>query len=339
MTSSTMLSILSYSLCSGTMLILNKAVTAVLPSAFLASVQFAFAVVAILAMKCCGFLTLDVREALTNPNIYVPYAKYCVLFLLGVFSNMQSLSTSSVDTVIVFRSSTPLLVCFMDMTFMGRQSPSRRSIFSMCAMALGALLYVQQDSQFQMIGFSAYFWVLCYYFIISVEMIFGKKITRDVKCSLATSVFLTNLFTLPAMLTLSHSLGESWSVDILWENFSYAVVLFLSCVAGTGIGFAGWWCRSLISATSFTVVGIVNKVLTVILNIVVWDKHATPIGTFYLLVCLGGGVAYQQAPLRESATTVEEEGVPMLSRRKNESSSKSNDSNGQGVALENGTVK
>ncbi|KAI7731314.1 hypothetical protein M8C21_002590 [Ambrosia artemisiifolia] len=50
-----------------------------------------------------------------------------------------------------------------------------------------------------------------------------------------------------------------------------------------------------ISATGFTVLGIVNKLLTVVINFMVWDKHSTFIGTIGLLVCMFGGVMYQQS--------------------------------------------
>jgi GDP-mannose transporter len=78
-------------------------------------------------------------------------------------------------------------------------------------------------------------------------------------------------------------------------------LLIFSCALSAGIGFSAWWCRSLVSATSFTVIGTVNKILTVFLNIIIWDKHASVTGTFFLLLCLAGGAFYQQAPLRSQA--------------------------------------
>jgi solute carrier family 35 protein len=53
-----------------------------------------------------------------------------------------------------------------------------------------------------------------------------------------------------------------------------------------------------VSATSFTVVGIVCKLATVVVNLLIWDKHATPAGLAALGVCLFAGSIYQQAPLR-----------------------------------------
>ena len=38
--------------------------------------------------------------------------------------------------------------------------------------------------------------------------------------------------------------------------------LLLSCVVGTGISWAGFSCQTVISATAYTVVGVMNKMLT-----------------------------------------------------------------------------
>lgn len=60
-------------------------------------------------------------------------------------------------------------------------------------------------------------------------------------------------------------------------------------------------CRGMVSATTYTLVGVVNKFLTVLLNVVLWDKHSTGWGILSVLVCLGAGTLYQQAPRRDEA--------------------------------------
>lgn len=38
----------------------------------------------------------------------------------------------------------------------------------------------------------------------------------------------------------------------------------------------------MVSATTFTLVGVINKfITTVLLNVMIWDKHSTPLGIFY----------------------------------------------------------
>ena len=55
---------------------------------------------------------------------------------------MKTLQSSNVDTVIVFRSSTPIVVCLADTLLMGRVAPSLRSKVAMGCMGLGAFLFM-----------------------------------------------------------------------------------------------------------------------------------------------------------------------------------------------------
>ena len=55
----------------------------------------------------------------------------------------------------------------------------------------------------------------------------------------------------------------------------------------------------MVSATTYTLVGVVNKFLTVLLNVAIWDKHSSPTGLFAVCVCLLAGTFYQQAPRRD----------------------------------------
>lgn len=55
----------------------------------------------------------------------------------------------------------------------------------------------------------------------------------------------------------------------------------------------------MVSATSFTLVGVVNKFLTVLLNVMMWKKHSTPLGLVAVCLCLLAGSFYQQSPKRD----------------------------------------
>lgn len=55
----------------------------------------------------------------------------------------------------------------------------------------------------------------------------------------------------------------------------------------------------MVSATTFTLVGVVNKFLTVLLNVVIWEKHSSTLGLISVCICLLAGSAYQQAPRRD----------------------------------------
>mmetsp|Transcript_36494 Transcript_36494/g.88443 ORF Transcript_36494/g.88443 Transcript_36494/m.88443 type:complete len:147 (-) Transcript_36494:1610-2050(-) len=104
--------------------------------------------------------------------------------------------------------------------------------------------------------------------------------------------------------------GKLW--DFWWAGSEQRLppasvaLLCIGAVVGTLIGYSGWWCRSVVSATSFTLIGVVNKCLTILLNVLIWDQHATPGGIFSLFVCISGGLIYQQSPMRGASGKTEE---------------------------------
>jgi hypothetical protein len=65
--------------------------------------------------------------------------------------------------------------------------------------------------------------------------------------------------------------------------------------------FAGYLMRSNVSATAGVVVGVVCKIGSIILNLLIWSNHASPIQLCFLALGLAGGSLFQQAPLREKA--------------------------------------
>lgn len=299
------LSVIAYSFCSGSLVLINKLILHLLPyPSLVIVVQLLFSVFIIYAFKILRILTVDPIKW----NCVRPYLIYTVAFAVGVYCNMRSLSTSNVETVIVARSMAPLVVSIADAMFLGREYPSIRSWFSLIIIVAGAVGYAITDEEFKTLGMEAYSWPIMYVFAISFEMAFGKKIIRDVDLkTLSGPVLYTNLFGWPPMLAFAAIAGEYdsfWSD--LWGKFDGHLpkgsipFMVAGCIVGTGIGYSGWWCRDKISATTFTLVGVMNKCLTVLVNLLIWDNHASPEGCACLFVCLIGGSLYRQAPLRRT---------------------------------------
>ena len=94
-------------------------------------------------------------------------------------------------------------------------------------------------------------------------------------------------------------------------DMSAAIAVGVSVVLGAAMSYFAWSARSLLSATSFTVVGNVCKLLTIAINVVIWDKHASPVGIVCLLFCLSAAYFYKQAPLRAEAKN-ENDGKELL---------------------------
>ena len=220
---------------------------------------------------------------------------------------MRALAMSNVETVIVFRAASPIAVSALDYLFLGRQLPNLRSAAALIAIVVGSVVYANCDSQITLDGFGAYRWAFTYYLLICFEMTYGKKITSSVKMdSVWGSVLFTNALALPPTILFGMAIGEFESTKLI-ETFTKLSpgqigVLAFSCVTGTAIGYAGWYCRGLVSATTYTVVGVVNKFATIVLNVLIWDKHASPGGLAAISVCLLAGSFYRQSPMRADIT-------------------------------------
>ena len=232
------------------------------------------------------------------------YSMYIVAFVSAIYANMQALQHSNVETVIVFRACTPIAVTIVEYFFMDRAWPSVRSSASLGIVAFGAFLYCTSDSQFNMNGLGAYSWVLLYFVLITFEMTYGKKLTSSVKMdSVWGPVLYCNLLAALPMFLLGYSNGDYEDVyeKLVEMPANGVLILIFSCIAGTLIGYTGWLCRGMVSAATYTLVGVVNKFLTVLLNVLVWDKHSSPGGLLAVCLCLIAGVFYQQAPKRDDS--------------------------------------
>lgn len=232
------------------------------------------------------------------------YSLYIIAFVAAIYANMQALQQSNVETVIVFRACSPIAVSVVEYFFMDRAWPSIRSSISLGLVAFGALMYCMSDSQFALNGFAAYSWVITYFFLITFEMTYGKKLTSSVKMdSVWGPVLYCNLLAAFPMFMLGYVNGDYENVtEMLAELPANGVMILLfSCVTGTLIGYTGWLCRGMVSAATYTLVGVVNKFLTVLLNVMLWDKHSTPAGLVAVCICLLAGTFYQQAPRRDEA--------------------------------------
>ena len=290
--------IILYCLSSGSMLIVNKLTVLQLPLPALVTVcQFASASSFVYGCKRLGVLKMD--DFVWSKARY--YVIYVFSFALGTWTNMKVLATANVETVIVFRSCCPLVVACFDYVFYQRSCPSLRSTLSLLLITFGAVSYILNDRQFQTSGMHAYYWVSIWWVVLIFQLTYGKFLVSGIELrSLWTPVLYTNTFSVLPAICLGLLAGElsTERLDSIHLTNAALFWLFVSCGIGICISWAGFLCQSLLSATSYTVVGVMNKMLTITINVLIWDNHASGYGIFSLSVCLVGGSLYQQAPPR-----------------------------------------
>ena len=161
-------SILTYSLCSGSLVLLNKLTLHFLPfSSLVICFQLFACILLIYGAAFIGVIDVDPIKW----ECVKPYMLYILFFCTGIYCNMRSLAISNVETVIVFRALCPMLVAFLDALFLGREWPSLRSWAGLSTLLVGAIGYASYDEKFQTQGLQAYAWPSAYCIIIALEMV------------------------------------------------------------------------------------------------------------------------------------------------------------------------
>jgi len=292
-----------YVVMSSSMLVINKLAVTFLPAPTLVLfAQLLTSALAAVGLNAMGVVEADELQADKVKRFYI----VALVFLGTIFANMKTLQYANVETFIVFRSSTPLLIAVLDYMCLGREMPSYRSLGSLMFVTMGAIGYVMTDKEFHV---NAYTWVMVWFVVFAVDMVYIKFVVDTVPMTNWGRVYYQNLLALPPLLCLGLFTGEVQSALTIgqegiepafqWTQNSL-LALGASCLCGVGMSYSGFRLRKEVSATSFTVIGILCKLGTVAVNVMIWDKHASATGLGFLLVCMVAGFFYQQAPMRSS---------------------------------------
>eukprot|EP00928_Gymnodinium_smaydae_P096671 TRINITY_DN8589_c1_g3_i1.p1 TRINITY_DN8589_c1_g3~~TRINITY_DN8589_c1_g3_i1.p1 ORF type:complete len:490 (-),score=101.40 TRINITY_DN8589_c1_g3_i1:242-1711(-) len=292
---STAFSVMGFMTCSSLMLVINKVSITCLPYP---------ATVLMLQLLCCaagvriaGLLGFIEVEELNYEQVR-RFGVTPLAFLATLLANIKILEYANVETFIMVRNATPLATSLLDYLFLGRQLPDVRSVIMLLLALCGSVGYVYSDKGFVM---KAYMWAIAWLVIFLFDQVYIKYIISTVRMSNWTRVYYNNV--LSGMVAFVYALVrerchlaliEGWTVSVLLG----VQVVFLSCLMGTAMSYFAFASRDALSATSFTVVGNVCKVLSIGVNIAIWDRHATVVGLEWLFVVVCSSALYQQAPLR-----------------------------------------
>ncbi|KAL4205483.1 hypothetical protein AMTRI_Chr01g137520 [Amborella trichopoda] len=251
----------------------------------------------------CGQLRLLAHDPLDIQTMW-RFLPAAIIFYLSLFTNSELLLHANVDTFIVFRSAVPIFVAIGETLYLKQPWPSPKAWLSLFTIFGGSVIYVMTDYQFTV---TAYSWALAYLVSMSIDFVYIKHVVMTMGLNTWGLVLYNNLEALLLFPIEFLIMGElkkirhDISEELHWYSASVVLPVGLSCLFGLSISFFGFSCRRAISATGFTVLGIVNKLFTVVINWIIWDKHSTFIGTLGLLICVLGGVLYQQSSSKPSA--------------------------------------
>jgi len=300
-----------YAASSSVLLVLNKiSITAIPNATLLLFVQLLSTALFILGPGLLGAIQINIFPPSSTVKAYFYEA---AVFLTTIYSNFQVINAIGVNSFIVLRCGTPLVICYLDWIFMGRQFPRGTSLLPLfgifaCGSTYSFLKFSEQPSPKALIQSSpthvAVFWSLVWFSSFILDMVYIKYIVHAYPCSGFERTLYQNVLALP-MLLLSGIFEPHGTISlILSADATGITAVILSCIAGTALSYTGMSLRSDLSATSFTVLGIVCKMASSILN----EIFVAAEGNKFSLLCLAGVIMcsafYRQAPERENQTSL-----------------------------------
>jgi len=284
---------LGYAISSSCLVIINKWALLVWPySSSLTFVQLTASWIVALILGKIGLVEVDALD-LKKIKAFSPA---CLIFFVALACNMKLLAYANVDTFIVLRSLVPLATAFAERIAFKTPLPNNKAFATLFMIVIGSSGYVYADKGFNL---TAYFWGFAYVVSMVVDTVLVKKVVTDVELTpwglvLYNNIIASSLYPLFAFVT-----GElpqiSQALDELTDTTSNAgMSVLVSCIFGISISYFGLNARKMLQATAFSVLGVVCKFGTVLVNTLLWEYHSSPIGIFWLCVCIAGGILYQR---------------------------------------------
>ena len=284
--------IISYMTVSSLMLMANKLAVEFVPApATVLFIQFATSALFAKVMQFCGNEVDALEWDKVKKFILV------VITQIGtIFSGMKALQYCNVETFIVFRASMPVVLCVLDYLFFGRTLPGLRSTFCLFGLLLGAAGYALTESGFQIKG---YLWIAIWYVIFCIDFAYIKHVVQSVKMTTYGRVYYQNFLGSFGFIVMILATQEYETLNVTMLDWKPVAIVTLTCFLGMGMSTFSYRLRAMVSSTYMAIIGNMCKVITVIINFFLWDKHANAYGFAALGLCLVCAYFYQQAPRRE----------------------------------------
>jgi len=287
--------IVIYSLCSSSLLIINKVCVTFVPApSFVLFTQLLSSAVMVKSMAGAGIVDAETFKWEKGRK----YIAVVLCFAGFLYSNVKALQYVPVDTIICFRASIPLVVSIIEYFYLGRELPTARSWVSLTGVLVGAIAYTYNDIFFSPQG---YLWVFIWYSLCVIDSVIMKHVADTVPMTTWSRAYYNNAMAVPLVLAISLFSGEAVFISRFdWVTPGALWILAVGCVVGLAMNFFSWKLREAVSATTVTVIGNICKFITILANLLIWDQHSSAKGTLALILCLSMGALYQQAPKRKT---------------------------------------
>lgn len=219
-------------------------------------------------------------------------------FSAMLVTSFLALKHMNVPMVTIFKNLTNILIVAGDWKF--NNIPITAGVaLSFGVMLCGAIAASYQDMEFNAVG---YFWMACNCVSTAGYVLSMKHATQNIKLSKFGMVFYNNVLSTPIMLALALLKGEVTGLVAAgmapWTAY-FAFVNLYAGAMGFLLNLASLWAVSNTSATTYAIVGSVNKVPTALLGYFFFQTPISAQGATFIGVSMVGGFIYSAAKLRK----------------------------------------
>ena len=299
-----------YFVSSAALLVLNKIAISIIPNASaLLLVQLASTVLilSVTSLFWGGAFRVNFRPTLQYVKSYTSVA---AVFLTTIYSNFRLIHVVGVNSFIMLRCTTPLLVSLLDWFFLGRALPRGRSLLALFGIfGSGAAYTLTKLPDANLTGdlsMQVWIWSFTWLASFSLDMVYIKHVVDTYECTGMERTLYQNALALPFLAVVLVSPLESRGAvgSVTKATFPALTALLLSCLAGTLLSFTGMTLRSELSATLFTVLGILCKMASCLLNELFVEQEKNPLSLVCIFSAIVCSASYRPAPLRRTTDGV-----------------------------------
>jgi GDP-mannose transporter len=296
------LSVLMYVCCSVGMVLTNKCISVSLdpavrdrmPQISVIAFQCFIAVVLVEIAKWYKFVDYPAFDMNTAKS-WLPLN---LLFVSMLCTGFLSLVFNNVPMVTVCKNLTNFFTIFGDTWFFGEQV-GKLTLLSVLIMTSGAVFAGFNDLGFSWAG---YMWMFLNCLSTSGYVLYMRYASTTIKLPKFGMVFYNNLLSMFILFPLIIAMGE---LPALMDPEIMTPYFIVSNIAAGFLGFylnfASLWCVSTTSATTYAIVGSLNKVPITVLGFFMFDAALTSDGVWGIVIATLGGFLYAYSKIAENA--------------------------------------
>eukprot|EP00045_Choanoeca_perplexa_P016583 m.224806 g.224806 ORF g.224806 m.224806 type:complete len:340 (-) comp17300_c0_seq2:80-1099(-) len=276
------LPIITYCLCSMSMIYTNKLVLSTYDFSYAATLLLFQSTVAVACLKLLAMSGAIKLESFSLETAQ-KWAPVTIFFGLMLYTGSKTITYLSIPVLTVFKNMTNLFIAFGDWYFFD-QTVTTAIIGSFAMMTLGSLLVGFTDLEFNLKG---YLWMCCNCLAQTGYVLYMRQAKTTTKLSEWGMAFYNNLLCIGIMLVAAAASGELSAVQqypmLTSPNFISAMVF--GGVLGTGLSLSVFWCVSATSPTTYSMVGAMNKIPITFISVLFF--HVVMDWKMIVSVCIG----------------------------------------------------